>query len=306
MSSSWVAASVRAKLLSSRRLGTAGARELATSPSFAAALERLVASPYGHDVAAGMKLEEAQAAIASTLLWHIRVLAGWLPPGGGELMRSLAAWFEIANVRGRLAFFASGERQAVFELGSLATAWPALSETTSLEELHQVLKHTAWSGAGGETAGALVAGMQLRWAGRLLDAMPFASSWITAATALFLARLLFLTDEPHSAAGSTPIPGFSPGWQTARSIDELAAAAPPEAAWVLADLREPRQLWMGERRWWQRVSHDATEAIVRLANSPRTVVSAVVLLAADAWRTRAALSACAGKGRSLEVLDALA
>ena len=46
---------------------------------------------------AQIDLGSAQRAIAETALWHVRVLAGWMPPRGIELVRILAAWFELAN-----------------------------------------------------------------------------------------------------------------------------------------------------------------------------------------------------------------
>ena len=76
MSSSWVAGVVRAKALARRRLGAAGARAVATSPGLSAALAALVSSSYGHDVRPGQSLGAAQHAVAASLLWNMRVLAG--------------------------------------------------------------------------------------------------------------------------------------------------------------------------------------------------------------------------------------
>src|SRR5215472_379416 len=99
MSLAWVAGSVRASLLVSRRVGRAEARTLAGRGSLQDALRELAGSPYGREVEGARSLEEAQRAVAATLLWNLRVLAGWLPPAGGELLRALAAWYEIANVQ---------------------------------------------------------------------------------------------------------------------------------------------------------------------------------------------------------------
>ena len=103
MSTAWVAGSVRAVSLSSRRLGAAGARALAGQPGLPAAVETLVATPYGHDVRTGESLAEVQHAVGATLIWHLRVLAGWQPREGADTVRRLAAGLEILNVDGLLA-----------------------------------------------------------------------------------------------------------------------------------------------------------------------------------------------------------
>lgn len=72
---------VRAKALAGRRLGAAGARAVAKSPGLGPALAALSSSPYGHDVRPGQSLGAAQHAVAASLLWNMRVLAGWLPRG---------------------------------------------------------------------------------------------------------------------------------------------------------------------------------------------------------------------------------
>ena len=98
MSTAWVAGGVRGRSLIRRRLGRTGARAVATSPSLELAIHQLVRSPYVHDVRVGQSLAEAQRAVSATALWHIRVLAGWLPRGGAEVVRTLAGGWEIANV----------------------------------------------------------------------------------------------------------------------------------------------------------------------------------------------------------------
>ena len=89
MSAGWVGASVRARAMSRRRIGIAGARSLAACTSLEEALEVLRDSPYAHDARIGQDLGQAQWAVASTLLWHTRILAGahlgadWALGGGG-------------------------------------------------------------------------------------------------------------------------------------------------------------------------------------------------------------------------------
>jgi hypothetical protein len=127
VSAGWVAGSVRARALAQRRLGAGAARTLAASSSLEVALAALAASPYRQEVRPGQRLAEAQRAVAATLLWHLRVLAGWLPREGADMLRLLAGWFEVANVDELLHRLAGGEAEEPFRLGALATAWPRLA-----------------------------------------------------------------------------------------------------------------------------------------------------------------------------------
>ena len=78
MTAAWVAGSVRARAMARRRYGAAAARSLAAGPSLADALNTLSDTPYGRDVHPGQSLAEAQHALGDTVLWHLRVLAGWM------------------------------------------------------------------------------------------------------------------------------------------------------------------------------------------------------------------------------------
>ena len=98
MTASWVAASVRARGMARRRYGAAAARALAGSATLTEALSTLVDTPYGHDVRGDHSLAQAQHALGATVLWHLRVLAGWTPRQGARTLRAIAAGFEIANV----------------------------------------------------------------------------------------------------------------------------------------------------------------------------------------------------------------
>ena len=138
MSAGWVAGGVRGRLLTRRRLGAAGAREVAGSSGVEAAIARLTRSPYGRDVREGSSVEDAQRGIGSVCLWHLRVLAGWLPPRGGEVVRVFAARFELANIADRLAGLAGG-LPPPYELGGLAVAWPRVAMAVTADEVRAVL-----------------------------------------------------------------------------------------------------------------------------------------------------------------------
>ena len=121
MSLAWVAGSVRAKALARRRLGRTAIRELAASSTTESALHMLTGSAYGRDVRPGLTVEQAQHAVRAALLWQLRVLAGWQPRAGAELVRRLAAWYEIANVEEQFRRFAGAPAEPAYELGALAT-----------------------------------------------------------------------------------------------------------------------------------------------------------------------------------------
>src|SRR5690606_12474364 len=142
VSAAWVAGSVRARAMARRRLGVANARVLAGG-DLAAALTMLAASPY-QPVSPGSSLAEAQRRVAETLLWHLRVLAGWLPADGAQLLRLLAGWYEIAYVEEHLQALSGAAPEPPYQLGTLATACPRLAGTGSPAELRAALTASAW------------------------------------------------------------------------------------------------------------------------------------------------------------------
>lgn len=304
MSLAWVAGSVRAGLLASRRVGRAGARALAERGSLEEAVRELSASPYGHELAAARSLEEAQRAVAATLLWHLRVLAGWLPPPGGELLRAMAAGFELANVQDRLAYFAGEPYRPAFELGTLATAWPALARTGSPEQMRAVLAGSRWSDPGSSEPAAIATALRAAWAGRIAAAVPDAAAWARSAAALLLAREVWRGGQ--RLAGLRRVAGLSDRWSHPASPADLAALLPANLRWALAGIDGPEELWQAEARWWSRVEADAARLTAARRQGRATVVGVVGLLAVDAWRVRAALAAAALGRAGREAFDAVA
>lgn len=302
----WVAGAVRSKAIAQRRLGVAGARALAASPSLTAALQTLVAAPYRRDVHVDQTLEQAQHAIRSSLLWHLRVLAGWQPRSGVEALRILTGWFEIANVDEHLAALAGAPGEPPYHLGTLATAWPRLRETTSLRELRAELSTSAWGDPGGETPYAIGLGMRLSWADRVSQ-LDGATAWAVGGAALLLARELFLHRQPIPEQLAPMVDGLlGPDAREAVSLPDLARRVRPDAAWALAGAEREADLWRAQSAWWHRVEDDALAGLRRPDLDGRLLLAAAAVLAVDAWRTCAALELAARGGAPVEVFDDVA
>jgi hypothetical protein len=296
----WVAGTARARLLLGHRVGREGARRLAALPP-QEALAALAGTRYGGREDAG-DLRGAQRAVAEALLLELRILGGWLPPGATGLVRTLAAWFELVNVEDRLAYLLGGESERPFDLGSLATAWPALADVQAPAELRTVLASSAWGDPGSEEPHDVHLALRLSWARRLLAEVPEAHAWVGGALAILLARERLLVEaepRPDATAGL----GLGPGWARAVSVPALAATLPADAAWSLEGIVEPAELWRAEAAWWRRVEEDAQVMVRGRREGRPVVVGAAALLAADARLVIAALEAAGrGTGNLEEVL----
>lgn len=307
MSAGWVAGGVRAQAMVRRRLGTADARALAAAATLPEAVETLARSPYGQRVRAGDALATAARGVAETLLWNLRVLAGWLPATGAEMLRVLTGWFEIANVDEHLRTLAGEPSDPPFRLGTLATVWPLLRETGSPDELRAALTASPWRDPGGTTAREVALAMRMAWADRVAARVEPARAWAHGAAALLVAR-------EHLAVGR-PLPG--PAGQTATrllgsralgatSLGELAAALPTRVRWAVDGITGDADLWVAEARWWRRVRVDGAALVAGSGFAPGRMIGATALLAADAWLVRAALEAAARGTDALEAFDAMA
>jgi hypothetical protein len=325
VSAGWVAGSVRARALARRRIGGAEARRLAACGSLGEALTMLAATPYrigpggpGPDGERGAPPADAgrddldalaavQHAIAEALLWDLRVLAGWLPQGGAQLMRALAGWFEIANVAERLAELSGRQPGAMFRLGALATAWPQLRRSGSPAELRSALAASAWKDPGGESADALQVGMRARWAQRVAALGEPAQTWAASALVLLLAGERFGSGRPaNPVLRSVAATLLGPRAAAAGSLDDLARQLPTRLSWVLEPAGEPAGLWRAESAWWARTERDGRDLLAGSGLDKRPVLGAVVVLAADARRVGAALEIAARGGGQIEVFDAVA
>jgi len=307
MTAAWIAGNVRARALLNRRLGAAKARELAASPSVAAAVRLLAESPYQHDVRSGDTLAEAQRGLRACLLWHLRVLAGWQPRAGIQALRLLAGWFEAGNIGEHARALAGYPAAPPYRLGALATAWPRLVTTTSLPQLRDALADSPWGDPGGETPAVIAIGTQLAWAHRVSTDLAVAETAAVSGAAVVVARHRFLDDGSltHAMAERAEFL-LGAAAVAAPELSGFATALAPRARWVLADIDTPAELWRAEARWWARIEHDGFALLRPAAFGLPRVVGTAAVLAADARRCEAALETAARGGDRLEAFDAVA
>jgi hypothetical protein len=307
MSTAWVAGSVRAKAMARRRLGPTAIRELAASSTTELALHMLTESAYGHDARPGLTVAEAQHAVRAALLWHLRVLAGWHPRAGAELVRRLAAWYEIANVEEQFRRFAGQPAEPAYDLGALGTSWRRLAACGGPAQLRETLASSRWGDPGGDGAYAVSVTMRFIWAQRLAAFSALTVTWAAGAAALLFAReylLRGLTLPAPARMAASALLGQRA--LEVASVRELARAAGPDAAWALKGIDEPTDLWRAEAAWWRRVEDDGFALLRSPGTGPRQLLGAVAVLAVDAWRVCAALELSDRGGAPLEVFDAVA
>src|ERR1039458_3215956 len=95
VSAGWVAAQVRSQSLASHCVGPAVAREIASAGSLDAALGILATSSYGERLHIGLNLATSEHEVFASVLWNLRVLAGWSPALGASRLRTLAGVFTL-------------------------------------------------------------------------------------------------------------------------------------------------------------------------------------------------------------------
>lgn len=293
MKPAWVAGVTRTRLLLSRTIGARHARAIAGCRSLDEGIAALEGSAYGERIHAGEDLAAAERALAETLLWHLRLAAGWLPAAGASLVRMLARWFEIQNIDARLAALASdGREPRPLALGGLATAWPAIAQSRTIEEMVAALDGSAWGRVAGRSAAELAIALRVAWARGVQETAPCAAYWVSGAAALLIARELLLADSREHLDQLGRLPAIGVEALGARSVGDLRSALPARAAWALAEVNRPTDLWRAELGWWDRVERDAG-VLLRSGDDEEVVIGGVALLAFDARRTMRALEAAA-------------
>jgi hypothetical protein len=289
----WTAGVTRARLLLSRRIGPELAGAVAGSPSLADGLATLAGSAYGERVRAGQDLTVAERGVADTLLWHLRILAGWLPAAGAALVRALAGWFELANIDARLAALGGdGREPEPFALGTLGTAWGAAEQGRTIEDVAEAVAGSAWELPPAHSSAELAIGLRVAWARRVAETAPEAADWVAGAGGLLAARELLVAKTSEHAEQLRRYPGIGDRVLGAGTLPALREALGDRGGWALGAITEPDELWRAELAWWDRVEEDS-RALVRRTDDEAVVLAAVALLAADAQRTARALRAAA-------------
>jgi hypothetical protein len=295
MSVDWVAGAVRARALARRRLADDGVAALAATGSLGDAVAFLAASSYGSRLEGHTDGLAARRAIAETTLWHLRVLAGWLPSRGVHALRAVAGWFELLDIETHAWALAAGDRwrDPPLPLGALATVWPRVSATTTLRELRVVLAHSSWGDPGGDELVDILLGLRLGWARALRDVVPTARAWGDAALALNVAKSMFAHTPSGNDRKRPDVPELGAAWRRTTTIAAFAAAIPDSARWVLHDVRQFPDLWHAERTWWLQVDREAAQLLRSQPLGRTAVIAAAMLLVTDNWRTLAAFDEAA-------------
>lgn len=305
MKADWVAASVRARSMAHRRVGAGGSRAVAAQPTLERALSALQESSYAERLRGAPGLAAAERALQETVLWQLRVLAGWLPAAGTALARAAAGAFEIENIVALAHQLAGGEKAPEpYHLGALATAWPRLRSAGTGEELATILRATAWGNVGAAGPGALRDGLAVAWLRRLAAVAPPARPWCGTVCALTAARMLTVDGVmPTAPVLHLMRPVLGSSWESATSLAGFTSALPPSLRTVLAGIAAPKDLWRAEARACAAVEKDGFHLLRGSMPGPDIVLGAIAVLSTDAWRVRAALTAAAAGTGSSEVLD---
>lgn len=309
MNVSWVAATVRGRGLSLRRLGVEGASRVAAATSLPDAIDALIPTAYGRELRAGMDLATAQHAINATLLWHLRVLAGWGPSIGTHPLRLFAAEFELANVEALFDRLRGGTPSPPYVLGSLGLSWQAIASAGTAAEVRRALRSSLWGDPETDDPDGIRLTMQLARTRLLAAGVPEAADWAITDASLILARVMLngalgeLTARARRDASSV----LGSRWQQAASLPELVESLPRAGRAALSAVRELEDLFAAQVRRWAMLESSAIRLIARTPASAANTIGVAGAMMADAWRVSGALTLAALGGSDLtEVLNAAA
>lgn len=308
MKADWVAASVRARSMAQRRVGVGGSQRIAAQHSLREGLALLEHTTYGERLVGCADRAAAERGIRSTVLWQLRVLAGWIPGTGTRLMRAAAGGYERDNIVSLAHSFDAGPTSPeFFDLGALATAWPRLREAQSTAELDEALRTSRWGDAGSDDATPRRDILTVVWLGRLAAVAGAARPWAEAASGVLAARMLLVDQSVPSGRFRDAVhPLLGRAWEGAANLNELRSALPRAARDALRDVDGPKDLWRSEARLRATVEADGFRLLRGAMPGPTIVLGGIAVLAMDAWRVRAALSAAVSGTGTSEVLDAVA
>lgn len=324
---SWIAASVRARSLAHGRLGPGGVHAVLTAPDRERGLQVAAASLY-HDLVdladpadladladlATARRDPAavEHQIGDALLWRLRVLAGWLPPGGTGVLRSIAAYFERENILRRaraLHNIAAEETDEAgdYVLGGLASSWAAASRARDDAALRSALAASPWGDPVDVDPVTLADTLTLAAWRRLVAVAPITRPWARDAAVLLAARLKVIehgTPTDRQRALAAPLIGRE--WASATDLDELRASLAPSARTSVDGVDGPDELWRAESALVARIDDGAVRMLRVARPGPDVVLAAAATLMVDGWRLRAALTAVGDPAAVTEVHDVVA
>lgn len=311
MTAGWMAAVVRGEALLGRTVGPAGARAIAGADDWPSARRALASTAYGRELPPDADRRTARVTAERATAWQIRVLAGWLPPGGAAVARLAIAPFEIGNLDRRLVSFVDGtarfDPSDAVDLGPLGAAWPAAARAATSAEVRALLRRSSWGDPGGDGRAEIAVGLRVSWARRAMRVDPVVRPWALGALAVLVARERFVFDRPITEVTARSVDrAFGPRWRDAGDVDGLRARIPEGARWPLPAGNAPSDLWRSELALLARIGREAGDIATTRRPVPATVVAVLALLLVDTWRVTAAIEA-AGRGPAgREVLDAVA
>lgn len=159
---------------------------------------------------------------------------------------------------------------------------------------------------GGEDPTRLRLGMRVSWAARVASGVPGAREWAAAFAALTIARDAFVAGHPFAPTTlRATVAMLGAQWVDATGLPTFIERLPPSARWVFEGASEPAELWRAEALWWIRVATDGDRMLHRPVTTPDPVLGCAAVLAADAWRVRAALEVAArGGGAATAAVEA--
>ncbi len=304
MSAGWVAASVRVRALAAGRAGEEGAARLAAVRSWREAEDLLARWSYGVRAADATGPEGLQRAVRETLLWQLRVLAGWAPAAGTGILRAAAARFERDNILARLRELDGGSRAAPYDLGAMETSWGLLRRAETPDQLRASLARTSWgevpAGEADQLADLLTAACLTRYA----QAAPAARTWCARALALAVARLRFVDGvHPGPTLRQRVGPLLGHAWEGTTDLPSFATGLPTGASAAFSGVSSPSGLWRAEARTYAAMEAEAAAMLRQGSPGPDVVVAGIALLSADAWRVQAAIATIGQGPAAREVLD---
>jgi len=291
MGPGWVAGAVRGRALAGRRLGAEGVTMLGDARDLGAASAYLARTSYGPRPGPGASLVEARRAVGDAALWNLRVLAGWLPPMGGEVVRVVAGWFEVQNLIQhalRLGSVSLGEPP--YELGALEVVWDSARPTRTLDDLAGVLRTRGWGDPRDADLESVLHAIVAGWGRRLADGPTNRPRWGEALIAIEVAKSLLVDPARPLGWHDRLVPSDVEG---IGAVAELASVLPREASWVLDGIQDLRE---AEPKWWDVVGREAEAGLTGRSMDRAAVVCAGMALVVDAHRVQGLLGAAWRRG----------